>query len=407
MDKLDFNELVNMADSSSRLNELIRQHHMIAKYRIDQVPINLYDCFESRIDENYILVCNFETILRFLRLFGDLLTKLVFTTGEDDFNSNQINVMNQHIVQYCSKTLTELSLIRPKSYLLGETPEPSEYSILRYFRKKNTRRFDRVTELLIRHYSESVNLELDRIYPMLDTLYFISAIDLNQVKSLARPYPHLQHLVLFTPTPLISAPAVQRLFKQNPQLTSLTFDKCPDMELLKLISHEVRSLQALQLPDCFSDDVNSNFMQQIHFPNVTEFVVLINSTNENVEIPFMFDQLEILEVNAEYFTGPVQNFIRRNKKLKTLVVTAIYKGEDLERAIAAIKQLPVLESLFIGWVKTFNLDSTLREVEENENLKTIALLHVKVDDILPTLPSNWKLINNEHSSEYTQVIARQ
>lgn len=405
LDKLDLTELITVADTNAKLAELIRHHYIIGKYHIDQVVF--HNCATSHFDKDALVICGYRTISRFIRIFGDLIQKLYYHPYEYTFTSQQIDSMNQHIEKYCSKTLSVLHLVEPTSDFIGVPKQMFPLNI--FSQKKNPWKFDRVTELLIYHRDISVNLQLDQIYPMLEALFVHSENDINNLKSLARSYRHLKHVMLYSPVPMKAGSAIQRFFQLNPQLISLGFDNCPDMKLLQFISKKLQGLERIQFP--YSIDANSGSMsQKIHFPNVIEFSISLKTTDDTHEIPFAFDRLKLISVTNRYFTEPIRRLIEQNTNLTSLSIPNLYERDDVVRVVATVKRLPLLEKLFIQWDLTFDLVSTLREIETyHENLKTITFVNSKLYHILPTLPSNWKLVENMHSqSEHKMyTIVRQ
>lgn len=405
LDKLDFNELVLVADAGPRLAELVRDHYMIGKYHIDKLVVIVYDCSTTRLEKDALILCGFQTFLRFTRMYGDLIQNLYYYPEKRAFKPEKIDSMNQHIEQYCSKTVSILHLVDPTAHFIGEPKQMFPLDILA--RNKNLRKFDRVTELLIYHYNNSIHLELDQIYPMLEILFFNSEIDVNNLKSLARPYEHLKRVMLYTPVPIKGGSAIHQFFKLNPQLTSLGFDKSPDMKLLQFISKELQGLEGIEFPYS-ADAISGSMAQKIHFPNVVDFSILLKTTDhDNHEIPFTFEQLKSISVDNKYFTEPVRHLIEQNKNLTTLAIPQLYEKDDVVRVVATVRRLPLLKKLFIQWGLTFDLVKTLSEIENfHDNLKTITFVNSKLYHILPTLPTNWKLVENKDSRDKTYTIVR-
>lgn len=247
LDDLPFRELVNKADLSPRLRQLIRKHHMIPKYRIDKVNVSFTNCAGSRLYEDHIVVCKYDTILKFFRSFGDLITKLNHITRNDKFSPEEMNAINEHVIQYCSKTLNELTLYHPTMALLGKTRATSPYPELDYIYKPSLIQFERVTKLTIWNFKSSDHLEIDKIFPVLESLHFDTVKDVNNLRSLARHYPQLNELKMIAPVPLKRDAPIFHLFELNPQLRSLDLNTYPNELLLIYIQSTLRKLTTLKL----------------------------------------------------------------------------------------------------------------------------------------------------------------
>lgn len=249
LDELHFRELVNRADLSPRLRELIRKHYLIPKYRIDKVSVCFSNCAESHFHEDSMVLCKYDTIVKFFRSFGDSITKLVHITRDDKFSPKEMNTINQHVVQYCSKSLIELTLYHPTMALLGKTKVNSPYPELNYIYKSNLIKFQRVTKLTIWNFNSSDHLEIDQIYPVVESLQLDAVKDVNNLRSLDRHYPYLNDLRIIAPVPLkIDAP-LHHIFEINPQLNSLDLNKIPDVKLLEFIHAKLRKLATLKLAE--------------------------------------------------------------------------------------------------------------------------------------------------------------
>lgn len=372
-----------MADLDPRLNELVRYYYMIPRYRINQIAVRFDDCDGTKFNENSldIQIFNVVHILKFLRNFGDLITEITFHNYNDLFSIEDSTEITRHIEKYCSKTLSQLSLIDPKSHLISKTQTI----------------FKRVIRLQIWRYDNLDNFEINRIYPMVEHLYLNSPTDLNNFGSLAQTYRRLQHLEVVTAVPLKGGSAVQGLFKLNPQIRHLALRNCPDMDLLQFINDNLRQLERLEI--AYSNQFNSNTSSRVHFKNVKEFTLFEYSFSSDREYgnPFSFHQLEAIEITSEYFSSSVQNLIEQNKKIRKLSLARLVI-DDLRRAVIAINNtLPDLEELVIKWIVEIGLADMLRQIEDKQSkLKKITLvvsMGADSDAILAVITDNWELIN--------------
>lgn len=370
-----------MADSEPRLSELIRHHYMIPKYHIDRLYVRFNRCGKTSIDERSLFIRNVDTILKFTLHFGDLITKLLYSTRDCVFTTEESDAIANHIEQYCSKTLVELQLIHPQLHLIGKTS-----SVL-----------ERVKRLQIWRFDDCDKLDIARIFPLLEDLRIDSDIDLNGFRSLARSYQHLQHLELFILGRLENGSAVQEIFKFNPQLHSLVLD-FPDLESLHIISQSLPRLEQFELFYSTKTDRNTTAPQNANFKSVKTFKITFNGdrSDNNRVIPITFDQLETLEIISECLSNPIQAFIDHNKGLKRLSLPRIFEEADYVRAATTISRLSALEELFIAWSNEF--DILHRIGKSNSNLKKIISNGRHSNDTSVLDSTNWQLINVDNNS---------
>lgn len=398
-DHLDFTELVDMADLDPRLNEIIRYHYMIPKYRINQLAIRFDDCEGTHISESSLVIYNVAHILTFLRNFGDLITDLTFHNYNNLFLIEHATEISRHIEKYCSKTLSQFSLINPNYQLISNTQTI----------------FKRVIRLQIWQCNNLDDFQLSQKYPMVEYLYLNTKADLNSLGSLAQSYRRLQHLELISYKPLNGGSAVKDLFKLNPQIRHLALRTISDMEMIHFINDNLRQLEKLEI--IYSNELNTNISSRVHFENVTDFTLFEHFTNlrRDDESPFTFDHLESLEITSTEFTRSVQNLIEQNQKIRKLSVILKLITDDLTRVVSAISSLPDLEELVIKWAVGSGIGDLLRQIEDNQSkLKKITLM-VRIgsdsDSILAEVTANWELINVNidlrHSDKYFTIVRRE
>lgn len=110
---MDFNGLVNVADSGDRYREMVTQHYMIPKYKIHEKSIHiLYDPSKEMgtnvtSETEIVFMNNIPSFLKTLRHFGNLITSL----DVEYLNSNEteMKLMGKHINEYCRSSLISIS----------------------------------------------------------------------------------------------------------------------------------------------------------------------------------------------------------------------------------------------------------------------------------------------------------
>lgn len=111
---LPFNELIDLVDKNSRMRELIATHTAIHKFHIDEKLINLrlnnlFYWEVAKPQNDSILIHDDEFASKFLRNFGQIISKLTFTNQLIHSEWHPENHLH-NINKYCSDSLKELSI---------------------------------------------------------------------------------------------------------------------------------------------------------------------------------------------------------------------------------------------------------------------------------------------------------
>lgn len=377
LDRFNLDEMINMADVNPTLRGIIRHHYMISKYHINELAVRFDSFHAERIVGNTLLLGNVPTILSFIRVFGDLISELVYNNKAGTFPADDFEKINRNIEQYCSKTLTKLWLIDAKPHLISK----SEIS------------FEKVVDLHITRSSNADNFEIDRIYPNIEHLHLTLGVYLNSLQSIVRLYPHLTHLRLDVTHNIEAGMAMHNLLQLNSQLGSLSLLGFPSIDLLQSIDEILPQLNTLTT--AFSTDLvlNSPHKIKVHYRNLKSIVIYIDlSPYESDEIPFTFGQLESMEVTLKYpLSVSVQSFIQRNRQLKKLSFPMI-SGRDFHAVLATIKGLPNLKEITIQRPTEFSLNDLLQQIGDNSNtLQRITFVGYETEDYSDRTSTNWTL----------------
>lgn len=119
-DHVNFEGLMNLADSNNNFHQLIKRHYMIPIYRIHELTLairgeaNWHPSFSS--NENLIVLGDPKVIEQFLRLFGDLVIRLEFSAVH--YSESQTLTITQYIATYCTKSLLHLQLTEYMKFLI-------------------------------------------------------------------------------------------------------------------------------------------------------------------------------------------------------------------------------------------------------------------------------------------------
>lgn len=361
--RMDFDDLLNMADTNNRFRNLIARHFMLPRYRIHE-KINRFDLTgNSHIDENEVLYNNYDAILKLLRNYGHLLTKLVHVQPE--LNDTRNIEISQSIGKYCADTLTEITLSSDEYSLL----DTMDYTLTNVFRVN-----------VVPFYRSEVPDEfaLAPIFPNMKEL--IVTPNPKSLESVQKFYPHLEFLI-----------------RSTPHLQSVVLNSLPSSDLLKAID-DVK-LEALQITLNRSDEVNE--LDHVYLDHVKTFTLVINVEESKLKIewlPISFERLEEFHVIATYSSQLVINLIKTNKNLKSLAVP-----QNNLSVLDTFMQWSDLEVLIIQWSNQINLPETKRLLNQAAKLQelTFVVPYRSIgDEIFDTLPDEWQFVREDHSGTY-------
>lgn len=120
-DRLNFDDLVKVADIDDRFQHLVADHYIVSKFRIHTKVIHLNPSIYEAKQPNTLLVHDYEQIRRVLRHFGHLITSVRF--AEFSFAPTKSAQIAADIAAYCSNTLVELELYGPGGSILRQLLE--------------------------------------------------------------------------------------------------------------------------------------------------------------------------------------------------------------------------------------------------------------------------------------------
>lgn len=389
---LKFNELLNQADKSTRSQQLIERHFMIGKYRVHENIIHLNKLYDGDDITGYFL-WQYVSTEKFLRNFGHLITKLEFSSVS--FTQQEIRLINQQIVQYCSESLKEISLVNVGFHLIGETGET----------------FQNVVSVNVRYHEIADNLKLDRIYPHMERLKIVSRYPLNS-NSLVRSYPHLKHFEITDWGTSAESQQIQQLLELNPQLESLRIDGFPELNVLIDASERLVNLTTLGLTlrsrnfrDANGHVIPLDATKTVHFECVRSFTVTIGwEAVESLDhAQITFKQLENLHILSSLSFDKVAKFIESNKHLKVLAIPNVDTTQLFSNVLEVLRGLSDLEEITLKWSKniaTANVLSLLTAFEKWNKITFVVSIKEKSNELFNIVPSEWQFESNNYDDIY-------
>lgn len=276
------------------------------------------------------------------------------------YTAAQIDAISQSIGQFCSHTLLELDLHEAGNVLLTST----------------TIKFPQTRQLRLDYTNLPANLQIHRIFPVLQTLSIIAFYEPNANGS-----------------PLIHLAAV---LPRMPQLRGFVVVS-PANTILHVIQDALPNLESLAIIYDESVPVNGT----VHFPNVKHFTLTTMSLSARQSgqrsFPITFNHLETLDLFPYdgTFDYTMADWIEQNIELKKVSSAFVFGETESIRFISSLSRLPNLEHVTMDVSGDTSIAYELQHLE-NVRMVTftmVALFKYTQDQLLETVPSGWHAVD--------------
>lgn len=380
--RLNMRELVNMADEDASTRQTIADH-MKHVYHIHDVLIRLDHPELTETDT--VSISNFEVAHKFLHHFGHMITKLEFSNIYGLFTMEQLKMLQTDIEKHCAKTLEHITLIGVGNYLLSETKEV----------------FPCVTQVSLRSIDYPAdNLELNRIYPMMERLE-IHVHYPRSLPSIVRHYPNLKHLRVEEYGNRLYNEYVHDLIDMNPQLVCLHLNTFPDVPFLRFIREKLPNLESMELTCNTFDRVHRqrNEREVVHFESMRNFS-LHTPLNCPRPIPVSFDHLEKITVDyiCDVCEPTIRELFERNPRARIASISIV--GELYPRIFTKMIELmhilPELEEVEMPWTHHISTTDMMRMMTDFEKMKKVMFrvpkgIDSKAMEVI-AMPTGWEMM---------------
>lgn len=392
LDYLDFDELVNLADTNQEFRQFIAEHYMIPKYRIHEKQIIMPYVLEDL--SGISITVKSRTFLSLLRSFGHLIRDLKFSGL---FSRTRCNKIYTFIEQYCSNTLVEFEL---------EAPDFITFSPNQPFKK--------VTKLLLENSYQVDFSVIDLVFPAVKELTVLSFQPINP--QLSRFFSNLEHLHLveiFWDNYAGIEDGIRKFVQTNPQLRTLRLERVPSNELLKYIRDTSKHLESLVIG--YSSNVMSAYSEKINFEHIKKLKVKsVKSSEQESNSMITFQQLESIEIDSfEELLVPIALIRQQNSQLKSITFTN-FEG-NVSDILAESGPFEALEEVKLSWDSEKDMGRLLNDFE---TLKKITFVWnqsrtqpLVLEPINQILQANWRisshnLVERPAFNVYDVVITR-
>jgi len=309
---------------------------------------------------NVVYVRQYGEILRLLKYYGHLITKLSIVYSQyPQFGGVNMAPIIKYVNTYCNNNLIEFDLTINSDYM-----EVFD---------KMTKPFKQVKKLsLCGKYNKmaSSTLSFDDLFPALRSLS-LKYIQVHDKSNFDYKFPHLKHLYVEigqSDKTRFTEDDVEKMIMTNSHIQSLKLGRC-DMKMLKIVSEILLDLESLQLVSFINFHHFKND-ERIVFNNVKYFSVVgqFDGILEYVEFKNL---TEFHIIGSPSYYGNWIDFIAKNPHLKILSVQKTHTtGSELKR----LTELNLnLAEISLSLNHNVEYETIADFVRKNENITKIEL----------------------------------
>ncbi|XP_031623705.1 uncharacterized protein LOC116341017 [Contarinia nasturtii] len=356
LDRMDVNELLQMADTCTRMNHLAKSlfarkytNKLVKLYVNDKTAVN--NRKESTSEK--MIVTSVVMLLKLLRNFGAMVSKLHI-----NFDHKIIPMLERYITTYCGDALKEIRLFCCKKNAFDTIEKPFNGVEIVYF--------------CCSVFGGTIS-QFNIWFPKLRHLN----LHRNVLKSYEEhPFMHDEVLDVFvtnSETAMIT----------NPKHQTLSFGYACSPEILKAVNTQLPELERLEIHvNADREGVMGEMVQllvsneKIRFTTVKQASVTFHRFqyffgDDAFPLPLAFDQLEELEIDCDFLMAPFLEFVVENdlKKLKLNANLSMFGGYSWFFAVIK-KYWQTVEDLELE-LMDISVDAVMDFVEDMSNLKKL------------------------------------
>lgn len=332
---MDFESLIDVSEINEKFHQIIAEN-FIAGYHLDRNVIHLKGVTAkapaSAIREKYpnqLTIENSKLISKVLENFGYLMRNIEIDGSEADYLCLERIV--DMVEKYCAKTLTSLTLSRMERMVIGKW-----------------RPFERVEKVTIDAVELYKDVPLYSIFPNLRALN-LYPLARTKLSSILHPYPHIEHLGIYTASSHTNQDFVKSFVQLNPNLTSLTIADAISTSYAEYLRDNFPHLKALRLIALSSEFFFEEPRKIIYLRNVTNFsMTILKNSNQTIMFPFAFNELKALtlDVATTLPDNLIEAIVENNQLEKLAIIKVIPTYQQLKRIVAA---LPKLKEIYLTY----------------------------------------------------------
>lgn len=336
-------------------------------------PLSTDPRYSVHILDTIITNYNFDVFTLILQTFGHFIEKL--DIGYNGIQQDQRKQIHQLINKHCSRTLKAIELMEWDENVLDSMENPFQnvhhLTLAGNLKTKSSSIFNILSVFggnsmnLNEIFPNLHSLTLDALWVSDPNILNIKFSQLNQVeiKLLAPPFNHPLDNYFAK-----SKPAMEKLFRNNPQIRNVTIEQCNSLDYLRIVVDHLPNLEVFQVIfGRMEEKYNGN---PIHFEKLKDLNLKFgNSDLSNI---VSFGQLEnlVLECNVADCNEFPFNTIESLKKL--FIVGFSFNDEQL---LQLAERVPFLEDLFMVNDSDIDAGSIIKFAVGSKQLRKLTLIN--------------------------------
>lgn len=393
LDLMDFEQLFQMADCGERIRRIIHDHYARPKYKIDSKTIYIgkfrADRNQTEFTGTSIHLRDYLTSLRFIRIFGPIITKLAVSTTLEPYQSKWIG---EYLNEYSTESLTHLNIAIISDKMISN------------WNKSFTKVVD--VKLSVGAGASDNVCQLHRFFPSVRRLQ-IKWNATSTTTCLRQQFRYMKRLKYMDNTN--SENNINQLLEANNQLVSFHMENECDMDFLMLLNRTVPHLDELAISNFKADFFEQGAYKDINFVNLKRLrIELLNGgANRKIEhFPFHFERLEEFELVQQNIPDKWADFIVRHEHLKKLRVAAdAWTLENWQRISERLQQLTELSVLY----RYRSSNGIFHLITHSPSLQLITFeiqLPPQQEYIRRAMSHDWKVISENTPYPYDMTYVR-
>lgn len=392
---LNLTDLLNIADSSKRLNKaanfVFNQKHGNKLVRFVLCVGDQHRLVRKNGDT--IFIVDFYTSLRFVRCFGQLISRIDLDWMQlctEMYTKPAFVEIFRYMNEYCTQNLIELRVRNLSCNIIEQIVNP----------------FEKLEKISF----ENCELKIDsttfrKIFPK---MRYLNLRDNQMVNSayVGNSFPHLDTFV-YRPCLKMSSDEQNNLkifVRLNPQLNTIKLYECLDASLIRYMSEHLHQLEEFSIT--LYDTVDPDFdISQVHFKSVKKFQIASDKNDSFSKFTPSFDQLEQF-IAGGMPTSDLQIFVKTNPAIKKFTIEHGFNilSLTLEDTLGVSKALNSLNDLDISNanIDEVTAEDAIRFMAELKQLKKfkIKLHHSEVIKLLTQLNKEWQIVDPDPPNLY-------
>lgn len=359
-ERLQVTELMSLADTNKNLQlvvEDVLRRRFAKKMIVFNGPYSTSKTATSRFylteSNNEIQISHYPTVLKMLKKFSHLISKLKVMHPYNLPAKNHANEIYRLINLHCSETLTELSMINKEFDIFGELTDS----------------FKRVEHVSLSGNFHKLSNHFNEIFPSTQHL----TLDMFQTDDLQWfdcKIPHLESLSFYNwgssaKKVEIGEQMIRKMFKANPQIQSFSVDYAFP-RLLKRVEDELPMLKNLDITS-YVESPKDNESYQFLFEHLKSFKLMISSHSLPSNITFTHLEEFVTDAFSRKCTRWIE-FVENEKNLKKLEVRRCLTDNEIIRLTKAELNL---EEIYIEVEKTVDNENIVKFIESLQGLRKL------------------------------------